>query len=206
MKKIIITMLVTLLFMGCTAQPPKTKLINEVPVDKKVLVIPVINSDVSISREVTSKLEAYLTEKKYPFHSSSVFINVLMEKQLTNDYIAFINGFKSFGVVNTEFLKKFDYDYYIITDFKYEASDRSFLGSALTESDYERMTKNAHSKLRAGESWSKSTVFMFSKDGSIVFEDSNETKLSDPMTPPKVDKMYVSIIFPLMRLPGMPQQ
>lgn len=206
MKKIIITLIAVILLVGCTSQPPKTKSIQEIPSDKKVLVVPVINSDVSISREVTSKMEAFLTEQKYVFNSSSIFINTVMEKQITNEYIAFINGFKSFGVVNTEFLKKFDYDYFIVSVFDYESSDRSFLGSALTESDYERMTKNAHSKLRAGESWSKSTVFMFAKDGSIVFEDSSETKLSAPLKPPKVDQMYVSIISPLMKLPGMSQQ
>lgn len=193
-----------LIMTGCTAAAPKVKTIETIPADKKVILIPAFNNDISVSRIVTAEEEKALNEKQYQYVPSSVFMKDILDKNLTNDYISFINAYKSLGVINPDFLKNFNYDYFIISNVDFVTSDRTILGSGLTESQLERAIKDSQSKVKANESWMKANIYMTDKNGTVVFEDVNEMKLSGAFGAPNAEKMAIIVHSPLSKLPGMP--
>lgn len=189
MKKLITALLVTgaLIFGGCASTQPQVKTMEQIPSDKKVVLLPALNKDAQVSMVVTTEMEKTLTSKGSTYVNSNAFKLEVSNKKLSGDYINFVNSYLALGIANTDFLSNFDYDYFIVPITVWKRGGGNILTETIKDTD--TTATWGTEEVAGNESFLKIITMIIKKDGTVVFQDTNKFKLTGALGSPKIEKM-----------------
>jgi hypothetical protein len=156
----------------------------------KLVMFPAL-APAEISPIATRALEKELTKAGHTFVPASAVTKLLVRDELIGEYQKFVRNYNALGIVDPNFLKKFSSlgNYFLFVKVTDWAKGGSWLVGALTKSEYQRMFEQSTQKVSPGETLVGLIAAVYSVSGELVYQDSNNARLSDPFKPPDFNKV-----------------
>lgn len=172
-------------FVGCAAPTANLVKISAFAPDDKLVVLPALGP-ADISFIVTSAVEKQLSAHGHEFVGAQKVREVLLSEGLLDEYQSFIEKQNSVGIVDSQFLSKLERlgNHFMIVKITDWAQGGNFLMESWMKSDLQRVIEASIKKVKAGETLVGLSASVYSIAGDLVYQDTSETKISNPMKTP----------------------